>query len=237
MAEYRIEGLCKSFWLHGKAHKVLENVRLCADTQELTVILGRSGCGKTTLLRILCGLESADCGTLHLPKRERLRVVFQESRLMPWLTTEENICFGVEKSQRSPQKTAEMMRLVGLEGFEAAYPAQLSGGMQHRAALARALMCQPEMLLLDEPFAALDYFTRSTMQKEFYRIHRTTGMGGIFVTHNIDEAVLLGDRICIMTNGGITQCFRQPPSETLRDGLDARAIALKQEILRSLCEA
>jgi sulfonate transport system ATP-binding protein len=153
---------------------------------------------------------------------------------MPWLNTEKNINFGLSKARINPDRTAELIRIVGLQGFEKVYPSQLSGGMQHRVALTRALACEPEMIFMDEPFAALDYFTRSALQQELRRIHRRTGMGGIFVTHNIDEAILLGDHICIMADGVISREFYQDPGEEQRDLLSRDAIRLKQEILSGL---
>ncbi len=234
MENFKIKNLKKSFQINGSEYPVIRGLNLQGTSGEITVILGRSGCGKTTLLKVLCGLEKADYGTLDFPDRSRLSMVFQEPRLMPWLNTAKNINFGLRKEQVDPAKTAELIRIVGLQGFEAAHPAELSGGMQHRVALARALACESEMMLLDEPFAALDYFTRATMQKELLRIHLETQMGGIFVTHNIDEAIILGDHICIMSDGVISQEFTQEPSEGGRDLLSSASIALKQSILFGL---
>jgi sulfonate transport system ATP-binding protein len=232
MESFKIQNLKKSFQINGSEYPVFRGLNLKGTSGEITVILGRSGCGKTTLLKVLCGLEKADFGTLVFPAK--LRMVFQEPRLMPWLNTVQNINFGLPKELVDPARTAELVRIVGLQGFETVHPAELSGGMQHRAALARALACEPEMMLLDEPFAALDYFTRATMQKELRRIHLETRMGGIFVTHNIDEAILLGDHICIMSGGVIAQEFKQDPSEGERNLLNSTSIALKQDILSGL---
>jgi len=237
MSELTVRGLEKSFSVNGEKRRVLRGLDLDADTGEITVILGRSGCGKTTLLRILCGLEKPDGGSLALPDRSRIGMVFQEPRLMPWLNTRENIGFGLGRKNADPDKISGLVRTVGLEGFEKAYPAQLSGGMRHRAALARALACEPELILMDEPFAALDYFTRATMQRELLRIHRERRMGVVFVTHNIDEAVLLGDRICIMSDGGISGRFYPGPSPAERDPLGEASIALKRSILSGLGNA
>lgn len=228
---------------------VLNGVCLSGDTDEITVILGKSGCGKTTLLRILCGLEEQDAGSFSFPGEALPGMVFQEPRLMPWLSVWDNIEFGVPKEKRDPKETQELIDVVGLTGFERAKPAQLSGGMQHRAALARTLACRHSMVLMDEPFAALDYFTRAMMQRELLRIHQETGMGIIFVTHNIDEAILLGDRICILSDGRISAGFSQPaPGESaagdgiaapdgsaaVRDTLSEECIALKRRILSEL---
>ncbi len=229
--KYEIKNLTKNFIINGRTHEVIRNLNLSGDTDEITVILGKSGCGKTTLLKILCGLESHDSGELIFPKGKNLSMVFQEPRLMPWLNTFKNITLGLEKSDIDKNKILSLIELVGLKGFEEAFPSQLSGGMQHRAALARALACEPEMILMDEPFSALDYFTRAAMQKELLLIHEKTRMGGIFVTHNIDEALLLGDHICIMADGKISHEIFREPSEGMRDLLDEKTIALKQTIL------
>lgn len=234
MAEYSIKNLDKSYAIGSEQIDVIRGLDLTGKINEITVILGRSGCGKTTLIRLLSGLEVPDSGSIVFPDITRIGVVFQEPRLMPWLDVENNVAFGLKKSELDAAKTAELIRLVGLVGFEHAYPSQLSGGMQHRVALARTLACSPQIILMDEPFAALDYFTRDTMQKELVRIHRETGMGVIFVTHNIGEAIILGDRICIMSEGKITTQFRQTPSHVNRDLLSDEAIELKRSILSSL---
>ena len=234
MAEYRIHQICKSFEIDKKRLEVLSGVSITGDTDEITVILGKSGCGKTTLLRILCGLEEADSGSFSFPSGTVPGMVFQEPRLMPWLSVRENVELGVPKEQRNASETQAIIDIVGLTGFENAKPATLSGGMQHRAALARTLACKYPMVLMDEPFASLDYFTRATMQKELIRIHKDAHMGAIFVTHNIEEAILLGDRICILSGGVISAEFRQEPSEDLRDAMRPESIALKKEILAEL---
>lgn len=234
MAEFRIDQICKSFVLEQKRLHVLNGVSITGDTDEITVILGKSGCGKTTLLRILCGLEKADSGSFSFPSGTVPGMVFQEPRLMPWLSVRENVEFGVPKAQRNASEIQAIIDVVGLTGFENAKPATLSGGMQHRAALARTLACNHPMVLMDEPFASLDYFTRATMQKELIRIHRDTHMGAIFVTHNIEEAILLGDRICILSEGVISAEFRQAPSGNGRDAMSEESIALKRKIIAEL---
>ena len=231
---FEVRDLKKSYPIQKEKRPVLKGLCLKGRTDEITVILGRSGCGKTTLLRILCGLETKDAGTLDFPDCSKIRMVFQEPRLMPWLDTEKNITFGLKKQAIDPKETKELIRLMGLTGFEKAKPGALSGGMKHRVALARALAAKPEMILLDEPFAALDYFTREAMQRELRRIHIETGMGGIFVTHNIEEAILLGDRICVMEDGRIAGEFTQSPAAAGRDLLSDAAIMLKKAILQVL---
>lgn len=233
MADFRISGLTKTFDIDGTPLGVLKGLDLSGNTEEMTVILGRSGCGKTTLLRILCGLEDADSGTLDFP-RNSAAVVFQSPNLMPWLTVRKNIAFGLKNTPELEREVAALITMTSLEGFENAYPAQLSGGMQHRVAIARALARKPSMVLMDEPFAALDYFTREAMQRELLSIHAQTHMGSLFVTHNIDEALLLGDTICIMADGRITEKFRQEPTKLQRDLLSNESVALKKKILAGL---
>lgn len=233
MAEYRIRGLKKSFQINGGELNVLNGLDLNGEAGEITVILGKSGCGKTTLLKLICGLEKPDAGSIDFPKG-MVGMVFQEPRLMPWLTCTENIAFGLKKKEIKPEEIDKLVQIVGLKGFENAHPAQLSGGMQQRVALARALACQPSVILMDEPFAALDYFTRDTMQKELLRIHNSTHMGAIFVTHNVDEAVCIGDRICVMSDGKIAKQWHSVRQGKERDALSAESIELKRSILYQL---
>lgn len=238
IAEIRLIQLEKSFEVSKNRHPVLRKFQADLDTEKITVILGRSGCGKTTLLRILAGLESLDHGEILFQKQEKLGVVFQEPRLMPWLTLEQNVLFGADKKKYSreqlKEKAASLLKLTGLEKFGNAYPDQLSGGMMQRAALARALACDASYLLMDEPFAALDHFTRQTMQKEFIRICAEEKMGALFVTHSVDEALLLGDEILIMENGKVGSRFNIPADIAYpRDLLSEEMINIKIKILRS----
>ena len=234
MDEYRIDGLTKSFEIDGQRHAVLKGLRLQAPAHKITVILGKSGCGKTTLLRLISGLEKPDEGGMSFPENTSVAMVFQEARLMPWLSCLQNFSFGLTHAAKSGQRIARLMRTVGLAGFEDAFPHQMSGGMQQRAALARALACEPSLILMDEPFASLDYFTRATMQQELLRIHHQKSMGVIFVTHNLDEAVLLGDTIALMQDGAISAQWQNAAADSIRDPLSAPLIALKREILAEM---
>lgn len=200
MARYEIVGLRKSFILGGEKLPVLRGLDLTLEDGDFVVVAGRSGCGKTTLLRILAGLESYK-GEVRAPERARVGMVFQEPRLMPWLSVYDNVAFGVEKPER--EHIMELIHAVRLDGFESVRPAQLSGGMQHRAALARALALEPGVLLMDEPFAALDYFTRMSMQELLVELYQRTGVTVVFVTHSIDEALLLGRRVVVLDRGVI----------------------------------
>jgi len=173
---------------------------------ELVSLLGPSGCGKSTLLRIAAGLETPSSGGVSLggipiqgPDRRR-GLVFQDPNLFPWLTVKQNIGFGPKlRKARADDEAAALIDLVGLTGFEDAYPHQLSGGMAQRTALARTLINRPEVILLDEPLGALDSFTRMQMQEEILRVRETRTVTTVMVTHDIDEAVYMSDRIVIMS--------------------------------------
>jgi ABC-type nitrate/sulfonate/bicarbonate transport system ATPase subunit len=187
----------------------LDGLDLAIAADEFLTILGPSGCGKTTLLNIVAGFEQASSGDLRLddvpisgPGPDR-GVVFQEYALFPWLTVEQNIEFGL-RERRVPkvERWARVHRLiasVGLTGFEKRYPQELSGGMRQRVALGRVLVNDPKILLMDEPFAALDAQTRTLMQEELLRVWSRDRRTALFITHNIEEAILLGDRVVVMT--------------------------------------
>lgn len=193
---------------HGEV-TAIDNVNLSVEESEFVMIVGPSGCGKTTLINMIGGLDSATSGQVILDGKEvkgpgpDRGMVFQGYSLFPWLTVQKNVEFGlkmrkVPKAERE-KKAAEYIKLVGLEGFEKALPKQLSGGMKQRVAIARTLANEPEMLLMDEPFGALDAQTRVVMQELLAKISRETKTTILFITHDIDEAVLLGDRIYVMS--------------------------------------
>ncbi|KAA9004828.1 ABC transporter ATP-binding protein [Paenibacillus spiritus] len=183
----------------------LHDIRLQIQEGQLVTFIGPSGCGKSTLLKIVAGLDTGYTGQVELngkaisgPGIDK-GVIFQEPRLFPWLTVEKNIAANL--SLRSPEvrkRVAELIELVRLQGFERAYPRELSGGMAQRVAIARALLRRPEVLLLDEPFGALDAFTRSHMQEVLLDIWERNRTTMLFVTHDLDEAVFLGERVVIM---------------------------------------
>lgn len=204
-----IRRLHKHYALNGGTVNALAGIDLTVREGEFVAIVGGSGCGKSTLLRLIVGLEHPSRGSLKLdgkpiagPGVER-GMVFQESRLFPWKTVRENIDFGLPRAV-PPATRARIVRehidLVGLSGFEDALPPQLSGGMQQRVSIARALVNRPEVLLLDEPFGALDALTRITMQQEILRIWANEHTTMILVTHDIDEAIFLGDRVVVMSS-------------------------------------
>lgn len=202
-----IKNLNKKFIIDKEEVSILENINLDIKQGEFISIIGSSGCGKSTLLRIIAGLDNDYEGTVVMDGESILKpslkrgVVFQEHRLFPWLTVSDNISFGLKnKSSEEKQDIVKQhLELVGLKGFENAYPSQLSGGMSQRVSIARALANDPEVLLMDEPFGALDALTRIQMQEECLKIWKTKKLTIIFITHDIDEAIYLGDKVVIMS--------------------------------------
>ena len=203
-----IQKLHKKFLTQENEVTALKDINLDILQGEFISIVGSSGCGKSTLLRIIAGLENDYEGLVVLGQQRIYKpgldrgMVFQEHRLLPWLTVEENVSFGLRGGQREERDriVQEHIELVGLAGFEKNYPHQLSGGMAQRVAIARALVNRPKVLLLDEPFGALDALTRIQMQQEILRIWEAERTTMILVTHDIDEAVYLGDRVMVMSN-------------------------------------
>ena len=228
----------------GAPVRALASATLAVAAGELVTLVGPSGCGKSTLLRLLAGLDTPTSGELWAGS-ERITgpsagrgLVFQDPNLFPWLTVRRNIeaglvARGVLRDKR--HEVAEFLRLVGLEPFANSYPHQLSGGMAQRAALARALVNHPKVLLLDEPLGALDAFTRMLMQDEVLRLWRARGTTMLLVTHDIDEAVYMSDRIVIMTpRPGRIQRIIDVKLDRPRDRNDRRFLELRSEILELL---
>jgi len=214
-ARLQLNGISKEFpdKTNGASHRVLDAISFTAEPGEFISLIGPSGCGKTTLLRIVHGLEHASAGTVvyedHLVTAPELRraFVFQNFNLFPWRTVEENIGFGLEVrgDARGAQqdRIADMLRLVGLTGFGRHYPHEISGGMQQRVGIARALVLDPDILLMDEPFGALDAITREKLQRDISQILSKQPKTTLFVTHNMDEAIYFSDRILVFgTNPG-----------------------------------
>ncbi|KPH07568.1 ABC transporter ATP-binding protein (plasmid) [Rhizobium acidisoli] len=206
--EVTIRHLSKSYKLNGSHLQVLKDINLHIRSGESLAIVGASGSGKTTLLRVLAGLEESDTGEV-LVDGQAIRgvgaeraVIFQEPRLLPWLDVLDNVAFGLEtrglSREQARGRARHYVKLVGLQQFEAAYPRQLSGGMAQRVGIARALAVQPEILLLDEPLGALDAMTKIGMQQELARIWRDEDVTTILVTHDLEEAIYLADRILIL---------------------------------------
>jgi NitT/TauT family transport system ATP-binding protein len=228
----RFEQVRKEFAIRGenggpsRRFTALDDITLDVKSGEFLALVGPSGCGKSTLLDLLGGLEAPTSGRILLdgrpivgPARDR-GIVFQQYALFPWRTAVQNVEFGLDiaglKSKVRREKALHYLDLVGLSAFANRYPHELSGGMKQRVAIARSLAYDPEVLMMDEPFAALDAQTRETLQGELLRIWRRTGKTIVFITHGIDEAVVLGQRVAIMTSrpGRIKQIIEVP--EVLR---------------------
>jgi NitT/TauT family transport system ATP-binding protein len=200
----QVKDLCKSFG----TLEVMRDINFHVDEHEFVAIVGPSGCGKTTLLRTIAGIEKADRGVVMIDGRALAGpgpdrgFVFQQDSLFPWRTIWQNVVFGLEVNgelnAQTRMRAKEFLKLVGLSGFEKYYPTQISGGMRQRVNLARALAINPEVLIMDEPFSALDAQTREVMQLELLRIWQQGRKTVLFITHQIDEAVFLSDRIVVL---------------------------------------
>lgn len=186
----------------------LENVSLDIEENEFVCIVGASGCGKSTLLRLIMSLEELSSGSIQIEGEEsrkpseKIGVIFQEPRLLPWKTVEKNIDFAIPKKIKGEERKRiieEKIKIVGLEEFHKSVPSQLSGGMQQRVGIARALAANPDILLLDEPFGALDAFTKMTLQDELKKIWKKQKKTMVMVTHDIDEAIYLSTKVVVMT--------------------------------------
>jgi sulfonate transport system ATP-binding protein len=209
---------------------VLDHLDLTIADEELVVLLGPSGCGKTTLLRLMAGLDRPDGGTLEVPARRA--IVFQGDRLLPWQRVLPNVTLGLhgpDARQRARAALAE----VGLDGRERAWPKELSGGEAQRVALARALVSEPELVLLDEPFAALDAITRLRMQNLVRALRRQHHAAMLLVTHDVDEAITLADRIVVMSQGRIGTSHSVTLSAAQREASAARE-ELREALLADL---
>jgi len=218
MTQLAVAGLDKRFG----AHQVLAGLNIDVPAGSLTAVLGPSGSGKTTLLRILAGFEHADAGTVRIgpaladgpgvflpPERRRIGYVPQEGSLFPHLTVAANVAFGLTRRKwgrdRRAKRCADLLEAVGLGGLDRRYPHQLSGGQQQRVALARALAIQPEVVLLDEPFASLDANLRASVRADVQRLLKESGTTTVLVTHDQDEALSTADRVAVLRDGGIAQ--------------------------------
>lgn len=234
MAGIELKDVKKIYNVENRVITVLNGIHLQIPEKSITVILGRSGCGKTTLLRIVGGLEEADAGDITFDTAHKTAFVFQESRLMPWMNVWDNVRFGLKREKYDKQMIQNIIEMVGLNSFEKAYPHQLSGGMQQRVAIARALAFQPSFILMDEPFAALDYFNRNQMQNELIRLQADCGASILFVTHSIDEALLLGHKIVVIESGQIKAEFLIEANHEERKLLEPKFIELKKKIIEQL---
>ncbi len=205
-------------------HYVFNNLNLDIESDKITVILGKSGCGKTTLLRLISNLEKYDSGSINT-NNLKFSYVFQEPRLFPWLTVFENI---QAITNLPSDEIYRMIRMVDLEKFSNSYPDELSGGMKSRVSLARAFAYKPNFLLMDEPFSSLDDFTRVKMQEELLKLYNKENVGILFVTHNIDEALTIADKIIVLKEGKIYSSYNINSKK--RDLLDFEFTTLKRKI-------
>ncbi len=251
MGQVSLKDVSKSFALRieNKTQIVhaLKSVSFDVAESEIVVLIGPSGCGKTTALRILMGLETASRGKVTIDGREikgcgyDRGLVFQHAELLPWLSAVKNVMFGLEmKGMRGPELKETAMRyldLVGLKDAADRRPYQLSGGMKQRVGIARALAIDPEVLLMDEPFGALDAQTRENLQAELLDIQKRTGKSIVFVTHDLDEAVLLADRIVVMRSGYVQEIIDVPLRKLGLDMATARATPTFGQIRLKVWEA
>ena len=237
----------KSFSAGNGDFLALDDFSLTVQPGAFVALVGASGCGKSTLLRMIAGLEKPDSGTIRAGGRPVTGtgldrgLVFQEPRLMPWLTVEQNVALALENvglpAPQRRQVVAEHIALVGLAGFERAFPRQLSGGMAQRAAIARGLAARPETLLLDEPFGALDALTRVRLQTELQRIWQAEQVTMLLVTHDVEEAVFLADRVVVMSpRPGRISAIEDVRLAHPRDRASSEFTALKSGILAALGE-
>ena len=202
-----IQNVNKSFTVYGQKVDVLKDINLEVQEGEFIAIVGHSGCGKSTLLKIIAGLEKNDTGLVTVDGKEvdgpgmDRGMIFQEHRLFPWMSIEKNVQLGLKglSKEEKTKLSDQYLELVKLSEFKKAYPSQLSGGMSQRAAIARSLVSQPEVLLLDEPFGALDVLTEIELQEELLKIRERFHNTMLMVTHDIEEAVYLADRIVVMS--------------------------------------
>ena len=242
MAGVELSHLSKQFVLGRQVLDAVQDVTTTIAPGSFTVIVGKSGCGKTTLLRLLGGLEEKTTGQIQWTDVETQQItpkigfVFQEPRLMPWLTVFENTAFSVDRfltPTALESIVSPVLQLLGLETFRTAYPTQLSGGMAQRVALGRTLCYDPDLILMDEPFGALDYFTRKKMQREMVDLFMTQKKTLIFVTHDVTEAIYLGQKILVMDAGKIV---REIPVEMPypRDSTTTTFLRVQKEILEVL---
>lgn len=233
-----VEHLNKQFMVDKQPMQVLREINLQIKRGEFITIVGHSGCGKSTLLKIMCGLVDYEDGIVERNGHAvdgpgpKCGMVFQDHRLLPWLKIKDNVGFGLKNltKEEKEETVRKHLEMVGLKGFENSYPNQLSGGMSQRAAIARGLANNPTILLLDEPFGALDALTRIQMQKEILRIQETEKTTMVMVTHDIDEAIYLGDRIVIMSArpGEIKEIITVDQKESKKRGSAAFAAYKKR---------
>jgi sulfonate transport system ATP-binding protein len=242
MAGVEIRNLSKHFRIGDRIVDAVNNATATITDGSFTVIVGKSGCGKTTLLRLLGGLEQATAGQIvwtgngDSATPPKIGFVFQEPRLMPWLSVLENVAFSLDRSLPPDAMEAialPTLRQLGLEAFRDAYPSQLSGGMAQRVSLGRTLCFHPEVILMDEPFGALDYFTRKKLQREIMELFLSQKKTLIFVTHDVTEAVFLAQTVLVMDAGTLVREIAVPAPYP-RDSASPAFLRVQSEILDAL---
>ena len=202
----RVAGATRRFRDRGRVHTVFEGLDLEVQDREIFVLLGPSGCGKSTLLRVIAGLDELDEGTVELAPGDHVRdvgIVFQQPLLLPWLSVRENVALGLKyranRGAEGDHVVDATLAEFGLADLHSSYPDELSGGQAQRVSLARTVVTRPRVILLDEPFGALDPLTRRTLQRWLLSIQQSLGLAVVLVTHDVDEAILLGDRVSLMS--------------------------------------
>ncbi|MBN3756286.1 ABC transporter ATP-binding protein [Paraburkholderia sp. Tr-20389] len=243
-ARIDVRNVTHRFALHGEALPVLDDISLTIEPGECVALLGPSGCGKSTLLRLVAGLDAPAQGAIHAdgvpvtgPDPSRV-VVFQDPTLFPWRTVRDNVALGpqAQRTQRDAGNRIDAaLELVGLSAFANAYPHQLSGGMAQRAALARALVNDPQLLVLDEPFGKLDSLTRIRMQSELVRLWQTEGFSVLLVTHDVEEALYVANRVIVLSERPariLSQVRNDAPYPRHRD--DPDLVRLRRDVLALL---
>ncbi|WDV45483.1 ATP-binding cassette domain-containing protein [Clostridiaceae bacterium M8S5] len=233
MASVIMDNIRKEYIVNSNKISVLNGISHVFEDETITVILGKSGCGKTTLLRLISGLEKQSSGSIDFRgSGSKVGIVFQENRLMPWLTVEDNIKFSLNKSDNATVES--YLKIMGLLKFSSAYPNQISGGMAQRASIARTLAYNPDVILMDEPFAALDYFTRQNLQQKLLEIFEVYNKTIIFITHNVDEALLLGHTILVLDNGVIIKKYDLNKCNFPRDISSKYLLEIKKNIIDTI---
>lgn len=246
MPSISIKGINKNYIdQDGNELCALNDINLKVSDGEFVCIVGPSGCGKSTLLEIIAGLLDASSGEVYLDDQlikgtsRDIGVVFQDASLFPWRTVRKNIAFGMEiagiPKEEQEKRLKRYISMVYLNGFEDKYPSQLSGGMRQRAGIARALVMNPKVLLMDEPFSAVDHLTKCTLQEELINIHTAESNTIIFVTHDINEAVYLADRVVLLsTRPSTIRKIYDIPFEQKRDRNDPALLKIASEIARDI---
>jgi sulfonate transport system ATP-binding protein len=234
----------KDFQIKGETIEVLKDISLDVESGEFISLIGSSGCGKSTILKLITSLEDPTDGEITIDGEvvkkpsPKVSMIFQESRLFPWLSVEENIGFTIPKEvpkKEQQEIVKKHIELVGLSGFEKAVPSQLSGGMQQRVSIARGLATNPEILLLDEPFGALDAFTRIDMQEETLKIWKKEQTTMIMVTHDIDEAIYLSSRIVVLSGKpGVVKEIIPVDLDRPRDRSSMEFMNLRRKVMLAL---